>query len=119
MRFLPLLVGSILVNWLAAKYYVATKQAASSRPRSSESRGARHLQVHEFLRRDVPVVGLAVGPFAIALPLGISFFTFHHIMYLVDLRRGKAPNYPLDRYALYIAFFPQAIAGAAGALVAR
>jgi alginate O-acetyltransferase complex protein AlgI len=47
----------------------------------------------------------------LALPLGISFFTFHHIMYLVDLRRGKAPEYALDRYALYIAFFPQAIAG--------
>src|SRR4029079_2807598 len=45
------------------------------------------------------------------LPLGISFFTFHHIMYLVDLRRGRAPLYPLDRYALYISFFPQAIAG--------
>ena len=49
--------------------------------------------------------------FDITLPLGISFFTFHHIMYLVDLRRGKAPPYSLARYALYIAFFPQAIAG--------
>ena len=55
--------------------------------------------------------GIPIGPFALVLPLGISFFTFHHIMYLVDLRRGKAPEYPLDRYALYIAFFPQAIAG--------
>jgi D-alanyl-lipoteichoic acid acyltransferase DltB (MBOAT superfamily) len=32
-------------------------------------------------------------------------------MYLVDLRRGRAPIYPLDRYALYICFFPQAISG--------
>jgi alginate O-acetyltransferase complex protein AlgI len=32
-------------------------------------------------------------------------------MYLVDLRRGKAPLYQLDRYALYISFFPQALAG--------
>ena len=32
------------------------------------------------------------GRSRIVLPLGISFFTFHHIMYLVDLRRGKAPN---------------------------
>jgi D-alanyl-lipoteichoic acid acyltransferase DltB (MBOAT superfamily) len=44
--------------------------------------------------------------FDIVLPLGISFFTFHHIMYLVDLRRGKAPLYQLDRYALYVSFFP-------------
>ena len=45
------------------------------------------------------------------LPLGISFFTFHHIMYLADLRRGRAEATTLDRYALYICFFPQAIAG--------
>jgi hypothetical protein len=64
-----------------------------------------------FFAETVTAFGLPIGPFAIALPLGISFFTFHHIMYLVDLRRGKAPEYPLDRYALYIAFFPQAIAG--------
>jgi alginate O-acetyltransferase complex protein AlgI len=48
---------------------------------------------------------------SLVLPLGISFFTFHHIMYLVDLRRGRAPIYALDRYALYICFFPQAISG--------
>ena len=42
-----------------------------------------------------------------ALPLGISFFTFHHIMYLVDLRRGRAKPTSLDRYGLYIASFPR------------
>jgi alginate O-acetyltransferase complex protein AlgI len=47
----------------------------------------------------------------IALPLGISFFTFHHIMYLVDLRRGIAPAFPLDKYGLYICFFPQVLSG--------
>ncbi len=57
------------------------------------------------------VLGRPMPLLDIALPLGISFFTFHHIMYLVDLRKGKAPIYPLDRYALYIAFFPQALAG--------
>jgi alginate O-acetyltransferase complex protein AlgI len=57
------------------------------------------------------VLGRPMPQFDVVLPLGISFFTFHHIMYLVDLRRGKAPTFSLDRYALYIAFFPQAIAG--------
>jgi alginate O-acetyltransferase complex protein AlgI len=47
----------------------------------------------------------------IVLPLGISFFTFHHIMYLVDLRAKKAPTFGLTHYALYIAFFPQVLAG--------
>ncbi|HEY7576136.1 MAG TPA: MBOAT family O-acyltransferase, partial [Acetobacteraceae bacterium] len=58
----------------------------------------------------------ALGNFSIGrldwvLPLGISFFTFHHIMYLADLRRGRAEATTLERYALYICFFPQAIAG--------
>ncbi len=48
----------------------------------------------------------------IALPLGISFFTFHKISYKVDVFRGhaEAKRNPLD-LALYILFFPQLIAG--------
>ena len=43
--------------------------------------------------------------------LGISFFTFHHIMYLIDLKARRAPRFDLPHYALYIAFFPQVLAG--------
>jgi alginate O-acetyltransferase complex protein AlgI len=60
----------------------------------------------------------AVAPFAqlpvpeIHLPIGISFFTFHAISYLVDVYRG---DFPAERKAinvlLYIAMFPQLIAG--------
>ena len=48
----------------------------------------------------------------IILPLGISFHTFQSISYVVDVYRGqqKAIRKPLD-YALYIAFFPQLVAG--------
>ena len=55
--------------------------------------------------------GFSLGRLDFVLPLGISFFTFHHIMYLADLRRGRAEATTLDRYALYICFFPQAVAG--------
>ncbi len=57
------------------------------------------------------IPGLAPPKSELALPLGISFFTFHHVMYLTDLRRGQAPRYDLIRYTLYIAFFPQVLAG--------
>ena len=57
------------------------------------------------------LIDTRIGRLDIVLPLGISFFTFHHIMYLVDLRRGRAEPTTLDRYALYISFFPQAMAG--------
>lgn len=46
------------------------------------------------------------------LPLGISFFTFHLLSYLIDIWRGAAApqRNPID-FALYICFFPQLIAG--------
>jgi alginate O-acetyltransferase complex protein AlgI len=48
----------------------------------------------------------------IALPLGISFFTFHLISYLVDVFRGAVPaQRSLAAFTLYIVNFPQLIAG--------
>ena len=49
---------------------------------------------------------------SIALPIGISFFTFHGISYIVDVSRGTArPMRRIADYAQYMAFFPQLIAG--------
>jgi D-alanyl-lipoteichoic acid acyltransferase DltB (MBOAT superfamily) len=47
----------------------------------------------------------------ITLPLAISFFTFQQIAYLVDVYRGKAREYRLLHYCLFVTFFPQLIAG--------
>ena len=48
----------------------------------------------------------------IALPLGISFFTFQQIAYLVDCYHGKFQHkHTFSRYALFVGFFPQLIAG--------
>src|SRR5512143_1288203 len=49
---------------------------------------------------------------SIVLPLGISFHTFQSMSYVVDVYRGeqKAIRNPID-YALFIAFFPQLVAG--------
>lgn len=47
----------------------------------------------------------------IILPLGISFFTFQQISYLVDSYRGETKGYGFDEYMLFVSFFPQLIAG--------
>jgi alginate O-acetyltransferase complex protein AlgI len=49
---------------------------------------------------------------AVILPIGISFFTFQKLSYIIDVYRGKSPalENALD-FALYIAMFPQLIAG--------
>ncbi len=49
---------------------------------------------------------------AIALPIGISFYTFQSISYIVDLYRGAiSVQHSWIRLALYISFFPQLVAG--------
>jgi len=48
----------------------------------------------------------------IALPIGISFYTFQTISYTVDIYRGQLePSKSLREYALFVAFFPQLVAG--------
>lgn len=47
----------------------------------------------------------------VVLPLGISFFTFQQISYLVDTYRGGTKDYGFIEYALFVAYFPQLIAG--------
>lgn len=61
------------------------------------------------------LVSLSIEPFLLEpvhLPLGISFFTFQALSYLIDVYRGetRAQKNPLD-LALYIGCFPQLIAG--------
>jgi len=47
----------------------------------------------------------------VVLPLGISFFTFTQIAYLVDLQQGIAVQEDLSSYILFVSFFPHLIAG--------
>jgi D-alanyl-lipoteichoic acid acyltransferase DltB (MBOAT superfamily) len=108
-----LLASSIVVNWLATVAYERTKQPAVVTAMIVVD--LLILGVFKYANFFAYNLGVVLDrpmpQLDIVLPLGISFFTFHHIMYLVDLRRGKAPSYSLGRYALYISFFPQAIAG--------
>lgn len=47
----------------------------------------------------------------IVMPIGMSFYTFKIISYLVDIYRGEAPEYHLGRYAIFVAFFPEISSG--------
>ncbi len=45
------------------------------------------------------------------LPLGISFFTFQQLSYVIDSYKGEVPTYHFLDYALFVTYFPQLIAG--------
>lgn len=47
----------------------------------------------------------------ILLPLGISFFTFQQVSYVVDAYKGEVQQYSFLQYASFVAYFPQLIAG--------
>lgn len=112
-RFLPLLMISILVNWWIARAFGHWGR----RELIWSAIVVNLIVLGVFKYADfgiglaLQVTGAALTPLELALPLGISFFTFHHIMYLTDLKAGRAPQIGLLRYTLYITFFPQVLAG--------
>ncbi len=57
------------------------------------------------------VFGTSVPLRGILLPLGISFFTFQQISFVVDTYRGEVNNCSFVDYMLFVSFFPQLIAG--------
>jgi D-alanyl-lipoteichoic acid acyltransferase DltB (MBOAT superfamily) len=112
-RFVPLMLASILLNWWASRLYAAIKRPAVIALAVAANLAvlAAFKYANFFAENVAALLGTQFELLPLLLPLGISFFTFHHIMYLVDLGRGRAPLYPLDRYALHICFFPQSISG--------
>jgi D-alanyl-lipoteichoic acid acyltransferase DltB (MBOAT superfamily) len=66
----------------------------------------------DFVLENVAAVaGRPASLLHLALPLGISFFTFTQIAYLVDVSRGKAREPSGSNYALFVTFFPHLLAG--------
>lgn len=57
------------------------------------------------------LLGLNNRVISILLPVGISFYTFQAISYVVDVYKGKVDVPPFLELALYISFFPQLVAG--------
>jgi alginate O-acetyltransferase complex protein AlgI len=112
-RFVPLLVGLALANWLLARAF------AAGLGRGWLTAGVVlnlavlgfFKYINFFLANLFGAVGLAAPQLAVILPLGISFFVFQKISYLVDLRRGEGRIYGLTDYCLFVFFFPQLIAG--------
>lgn len=112
-RLTPVLLGSLLGNYLSAylyarsgKAWILTLGVAGNLALLGYFKYADFfVQQYEFL------VGGSHTPYRHSLPLGISFFTFQAIVYLVDLRRGTARLYTWREFGAYISFFPHLIAG--------
>lgn len=64
-----------------------------------------------FLANVNRLIGTSFSGLNVMLPLGISFFTFQQVGYIVDAYRGELRRYPFVQYACFVSYFPQLIAG--------
>lgn len=122
-HLLGLLAGSSALNYIAGVGLASTR-SETLRHRIVTAAVAVNLGVlgifkyYNFFINSLTDLTLELGihrdmPFLeIVLPIGISFFTFHGISYVVDIYRGhtKPVRSPIDLF-LYISFFPQLVAG--------
>ena len=117
-RYVTLLLASILFNYVVGRAITRSPSDARSRRALLVLGLAGDLALLGFFKyagffvqtlEGATGAGLTVPQ--IVLPLGISFFTFTQIEYLVDAFRGNAEEYGLIEYSLFVTFFPHLIAG--------
>ena len=113
--FLPLMLVSSFINWaggLLAAPGKAHRKAFFLLTLILDLSLLGWFKYAGFLAQNLAALGLPVPVPEITLPIGISFFTFQGMSYLFDVRNGTAPpERSLLRVTLYIALFPQLIAG--------
>ena len=111
--YLFLIAGSICVNYLLGRRILATRSRWTVGAGVAfnlallgwfKYAGLFSSTLSDLARVDVTIDG-------VILPLAISFFTFQQIAYLADCLNAKGKRYGFLEYALFVAFFPQLIAG--------
>jgi D-alanyl-lipoteichoic acid acyltransferase DltB (MBOAT superfamily) len=119
-RFLPLLLASVLGNYLVGLRILAARD--DDAPRRAKAWLIAGVAANILLLGAFKYAGLFAATGAtllgapkpdlgIVLPLGISFFTFTQIAFLVDATRGQVHSRRADSYALFVSYFPHLIAG--------
>jgi D-alanyl-lipoteichoic acid acyltransferase DltB (MBOAT superfamily) len=116
-QYVPLLVASIAFNYLIGYLLIARQLRPSSRFAVLTAGVAGDLLVlgifkyAGFLAVNFNAMFSTGFVVNILLPVGISFYTFTQIAFLVDAYRGKVARYALPHYALFVTYFPHLIAG--------
>lgn len=116
-RYVPIILGSILINYLLSQGMLGSK-----------SKGLRIcllllgicgnlgvlflFKYHDFFADNLNhAFSLHLSLHYWVLPLGISFFTFQQLSYVIDSYTHRVPRYNFLDYSLFVTFFPQLIAG--------
>ena len=118
LAFVPLLLASVGANYAASRLilHLAARKRLQNAVLAAAIGGnlatlfwCKYLAAALAFLRVHGVAGVALAD--PVLPLGISFFTFTQLGYLIDCRQGLAQERSLPHYALFVTFFPHLIAG--------
>lgn len=113
--YLALFAGSVLVNYFLAQFLATPKGHRLSILIVGITANLAALGYYKyadfFIGNLNAVSGSSYSFLHLLLPLGISFFTFNQIAYLVDVYHKQAPRGSLTLYGLFVSFFPHLIAG--------
>jgi D-alanyl-lipoteichoic acid acyltransferase DltB (MBOAT superfamily) len=118
LRYVPLLLGSAAFNYFAGRLIAAYRLAGGKGRLLLASAIAPNLALlgyfkyaNFFVNALDAATGLHWALGTIILPLGISFFTFTQLAFLVDVWRGVAAERSFSKYLLFVTFFPHLVAG--------
>ena len=117
--YLWIIVTSVIVNYLISYYFERSKSSKTKLRKVLLCLGLflniGILFLYKYLDFVFEIVGNIFNRdpihLGLILPLGISFFTFQQVSFLIDSYRGQAKQYSILDYSLFVTFFPQLIAG--------
>ncbi|MEJ1964031.1 MAG: MBOAT family O-acyltransferase [Gammaproteobacteria bacterium] len=116
--FLLLLTGSIAFNYLVSQQLTGTEERSGRQNVILTFGVVANLLLLFYYKYLFPLLGFLhhagvteADYGSVILPIGISFFTFTQIGYLVDCRQGLVRERGLLNYVLFVTFFPHLIAG--------
>ena len=111
-RHLPLMLLSIAINYVGGLLCAKRRRWALVLTMAVNLGLLGWFKYAGFVGENLRALGLPLSVPEVVLPIGISFFTFQGMSYVIDVYRGDTPpaKNPLQ-VALYIALFPQLVAG--------
>ena len=115
--YVPIIVCSILVNYALSQLMLSCERKAVRLPLMLLGLALNlgvlfTFKYHDFFVTNMNhAFGFAFALTNVALPLGISFFTFQQLSYVIDSYKRTVPRYNILDYALFVTFFPQLVAG--------
>jgi len=116
-QFVALLLASIAFNYLIGLLLIsgrlrpALRFAALTAGVAGDLAVLGYFKYAGFLAANLNAIFSTGLTLNILLPVGISFYTFTQVAFLVDAFRGKVARYALPHYALFVTYFPHLIAG--------